>query len=105
MQSGDSPDPVSPRWCLRVADIDAARAELESAEIAYFEGAQGDVVQIWIGDQWPDRRTAAVALSEETLGLNRVGGRMKGRPLSRPLNQMTIRRAASTSIPWSVGSW
>ena len=27
-QSGDSPDPVAPHWCLWVADIDAARAEL-----------------------------------------------------------------------------
>ena len=30
--------------------FDAARAELESAGIEYLEGAQGDVVQIWISD-------------------------------------------------------
>jgi hypothetical protein len=33
-----------------VADIDAARSELESAGIDYMQGAQGDVVQIWISD-------------------------------------------------------
>jgi catechol 2,3-dioxygenase-like lactoylglutathione lyase family enzyme len=49
-QSGDSPDPVAPHWCLWVDDIDAARAELEGAGIDYLEGAQGDVVQIWISD-------------------------------------------------------
>jgi catechol 2,3-dioxygenase-like lactoylglutathione lyase family enzyme len=46
----DSPDPVAPHWCMWVADIEAARAELESAEIDYKVGAQGDVVQIWIRD-------------------------------------------------------
>jgi len=49
-QSGDLPDPVAPHWCLWVADIDAARTELESAGIDYIEGAQGEVVQIWISD-------------------------------------------------------
>jgi hypothetical protein len=49
-QSGDLPDPVAPHWCLWVADIEAARAELEAAAIDYIEGAQGDVVQIWISD-------------------------------------------------------
>ncbi len=49
-QSGDSPDPVAPHWCLWVVDIDAARAELEAAGIDYLQGAQGDVVQIWISD-------------------------------------------------------
>jgi catechol 2,3-dioxygenase-like lactoylglutathione lyase family enzyme len=48
--SGHLPDPVAPHWCLWVADIDAARAELESGGIEYIEGAQGDVVQIWISD-------------------------------------------------------
>jgi len=48
--SGDSPDPVAPHWCMWVADIDAARTELETAGIEYMEGAQGDVVQIWISD-------------------------------------------------------
>ena len=48
--SGHLPDPVAPHWCLWVVDIDAARAELESAGIDYLEGAQGDVVQIWISD-------------------------------------------------------
>ncbi len=41
---------MAPHWCLWVVDIDAARAELESAGIDYLEGAQGDVVQIWISD-------------------------------------------------------
>jgi catechol 2,3-dioxygenase-like lactoylglutathione lyase family enzyme len=50
LQSGESPDPVAPHWCLWVDDIDAARAELEAKEIEYLEGAQGDVVQIWISD-------------------------------------------------------
>jgi catechol 2,3-dioxygenase-like lactoylglutathione lyase family enzyme len=45
-----APDPVAPHWCMWVADIDAARAELESSGIEYREGAQGDVVQIWIRD-------------------------------------------------------
>lgn len=49
-QSGDLPDPVAPHWCLWVADIDAARAELEEVGIDYIEGAQGEVVQIWITD-------------------------------------------------------
>jgi len=49
-QSGELPDPVSPHWCLWVADIDAARAELETAGIGYIEGAQGEVTQIWITD-------------------------------------------------------
>jgi hypothetical protein len=49
-RSGDSPDPVAPHWCLWVADIDAARAELVAAGIDYMECAQGDVVQIWISD-------------------------------------------------------
>jgi catechol 2,3-dioxygenase-like lactoylglutathione lyase family enzyme len=48
--SGDLPDPVAPHWCLWVDDIDGARIELESAGIEYIEGAQGDVVQIWISD-------------------------------------------------------
>jgi catechol 2,3-dioxygenase-like lactoylglutathione lyase family enzyme len=49
-ESGRAPDPVAPHWCLWVVDIHAARAELESAGIEYLEGAQGDVVQIWISD-------------------------------------------------------
>ena len=48
--SGHLPDPVAPHWCLWVVDIDAARTELEAAGIDYIEGAQGDVVQIWISD-------------------------------------------------------
>jgi catechol 2,3-dioxygenase-like lactoylglutathione lyase family enzyme len=50
VQSGDLPDPVAPHWCLWVADIGAARTELEAAGIDYIEGAQGEVVQIWISD-------------------------------------------------------
>jgi hypothetical protein len=50
VQSGHSPDPVADHWCLWVVDIDEARAELEEAGIEYIEGAQGDVVQIWISD-------------------------------------------------------
>jgi hypothetical protein len=49
-ESDESADPVAPHWCMWVVDLDAARAELESAGIAYREGAQGDVVQIWISD-------------------------------------------------------
>jgi len=49
-ESGSSPDPVAPHFCLWVVDIDAARAELESAGIDYLEGSQGDVVQIWVSD-------------------------------------------------------
>jgi hypothetical protein len=49
-QSGRSPDPVAPHWCLWVDDIDAARAELEAKGIEYIEGAQGDVMQVWISD-------------------------------------------------------
>ncbi len=49
-QSGALPDPVAPHWCLWVVDLDAARTELEEAGIEYIEGAQGDVVQIWISD-------------------------------------------------------
>ena len=49
-ESGDAADPVAPHWCMWVADLDAARAELESAGIEYRQGAQGDVVQIWISD-------------------------------------------------------
>jgi hypothetical protein len=49
-ESGDAPDPVAPHWCMWVADLAAARTELESAGIEYREGAQGDVVQIWIRD-------------------------------------------------------
>ena len=48
--SGSLPDPVAPHWCLWVADLDAARTELEAGGIEYIEGAQGDVVQIWITD-------------------------------------------------------
>jgi hypothetical protein len=49
-ESGTLPDPVAPHWCLWVVDIDTARAELVEAGIDYIEGAQGDVVQIWIKD-------------------------------------------------------
>jgi len=49
-ESGDSPDPVAPHWCMWVADINAARTELESAGIDYLAGAQGDVAQILISD-------------------------------------------------------
>jgi hypothetical protein len=33
-----------------VADLEGARSELETTGIEYMEGAQGDVVQIWISD-------------------------------------------------------
>jgi catechol 2,3-dioxygenase-like lactoylglutathione lyase family enzyme len=43
-------DRVGDHWCVEVADLDAARAELEASGIPYDEGAQGPVVQIWIHD-------------------------------------------------------
>ncbi len=52
--SGMPIDPVADHWCVEVTDLDAARAELENSGIAYVEGAQGKVVQIWISD--PDGR-------------------------------------------------
>lgn len=49
-RSGAEIDPVADHWCVEVDDIDAARTELQQADIAYAEGAQGEVVQIWIRD-------------------------------------------------------
>ena len=47
---GQAPDPVADHWCVEVDDIDAARAELTERGIAFVEGAQGEVVQLWISD-------------------------------------------------------
>jgi hypothetical protein len=48
--SGAPIDPSADHWCVEVTDLDAARAELERRDIAYVEGAQGPVVQLWIND-------------------------------------------------------
>ena len=43
-------DPVADHWCVEVEDLDAARAELQEKDIAFVEGGQGQVVQLWITD-------------------------------------------------------
>jgi catechol 2,3-dioxygenase-like lactoylglutathione lyase family enzyme len=43
-------DRTGPHVCFGVEDLDAAIAELEHAGIAYEQGRQGDIVQIWIVD-------------------------------------------------------
>ncbi|MGP0031942.1 MAG: VOC family protein [Acidimicrobiales bacterium] len=48
--SGTPIDRAADHWCVEVTDLDAARAELERRGIAYDEGAQGEVVQLWIRD-------------------------------------------------------
>jgi hypothetical protein len=48
--AGTPIDRAADHWCVEVTDLDAARAELEASGIAYEEGAQGPVVQIWISD-------------------------------------------------------
>lgn len=42
--------PAGNHYCVAVADLDAAIAELEENGIDYLQGAQGDVVQIWLAD-------------------------------------------------------
>jgi catechol 2,3-dioxygenase-like lactoylglutathione lyase family enzyme len=42
--------PAGNHYCLAVADLDAAIAELEENGIDYVRGAQGDVMQIWLAD-------------------------------------------------------
>jgi catechol 2,3-dioxygenase-like lactoylglutathione lyase family enzyme len=48
--TGTPIDPTADHWCVEVTDIDAARSELERRGIAYVEGAQGPVVQLWFND-------------------------------------------------------
>lgn len=49
--TGDGPiRPTGNHFCVGVADLDAAIAELDEKHITYARGAQGDVVQIWIAD-------------------------------------------------------
>ncbi len=47
--AGSGIDPVGDHWCVEVADLDAARTELETKGIPYVESG-GDPVQIWITD-------------------------------------------------------
>ncbi len=42
--------PTGPHVCFAVADLRAAVAELEAADIPFVEGAQGTTVQIWFVD-------------------------------------------------------
>jgi catechol 2,3-dioxygenase-like lactoylglutathione lyase family enzyme len=63
VESGESPDPVAPHWCLWVDDIDEARAELGTKGIDYVEGTQGGRGADM--DQRPERsgrRVATIAL-------------------------------------------
>lgn len=48
--AGHGVDPTGPHFCVAVADIDAAIAELDAAGVEYPRGAQGDVVQVWVTD-------------------------------------------------------
>ena len=44
-------DPTAHHFCVTVADLDAAVAELEASGITYARGVQGEgTVQIWITD-------------------------------------------------------
>jgi catechol 2,3-dioxygenase-like lactoylglutathione lyase family enzyme len=61
--SGAPIDPIGDHWCIEVDDIDAARAELVAAGIAYVEGAQGRVVQLWTTD--PAGRTLELQQARE----------------------------------------
>src|SRR5438477_104360 len=48
---GTAIDSTGNHYCISVADLDGAIAELEAAGIDYVRGVQGDsVVQIWIND-------------------------------------------------------
>lgn len=42
--------PTGPHVCFGVEDLDSAIAELERDGVPYVQGAQGDVVQIWVAD-------------------------------------------------------
>jgi catechol 2,3-dioxygenase-like lactoylglutathione lyase family enzyme len=48
--AGEGIDPTGHHVCLAVADLAAAVAELEAADVAYARASQGPVVQIWIVD-------------------------------------------------------
>jgi len=49
--TGAAIDSRGPHWCLGVADIEAAVAELEARHIPYLRGVQGEgVVQVWVRD-------------------------------------------------------
>lgn len=48
---GPGIDPTGQHYCVQVADLDAALAELEDRGIDYVRGSQGvDTVQIWLTD-------------------------------------------------------
>ena len=60
---GHGIDPTGHHYCVGVADLDAAIAELDARGIPYVRAVQGeDVVQIWIND--PAGNT--VELQQET---------------------------------------
>ena len=49
--AGAGIDPTGNHYCVTVADLAGAVAELDAAGIAYLRGVQGEgVVQIWIAD-------------------------------------------------------
>jgi catechol 2,3-dioxygenase-like lactoylglutathione lyase family enzyme len=49
--AGSGIDPTGPHFCVGVADLDEAVAELEARGIPYARATQpGDVVQIWVTD-------------------------------------------------------
>ena len=65
--SGAPVDPVADHWCVEVTDLDAARTELELSGIDYVEGAQGEVVQLWIND--PNGRVIELQQARSTEGV------------------------------------
>ena len=48
--AGRGIDPTGPHFCVYVDDLDAAIRELDDRGIPHLDGAQGEVIQIWITD-------------------------------------------------------
>jgi catechol 2,3-dioxygenase-like lactoylglutathione lyase family enzyme len=49
-QGDDAIRPTGPHVCFGVEDLDAAIAELQREGVPYVQGAQGEVIQIWVSD-------------------------------------------------------
>ena len=48
--AGRGIDPTGPHFCVYVDDLDGAIRELDDRGIPHVDGAQGEVIQIWITD-------------------------------------------------------